>query len=136
VRQAGKGAGSAIRIIPKGKEKKAKELGERLSAAKPVYTGLPGSDAHGARHTGPSSRNHVLIASADAVICMPGDEGSIAEAKLAAEVYKKPVIAYAPVRCPRKEWHGVIDELEIRSIHDNKDLEEWLIRFIDSIVET
>jgi predicted Rossmann-fold nucleotide-binding protein len=120
---SGKGAGRAIRIVPKGREDKAKELGERLPGAATVYTALSG---RGAKHIGPSSRNHVLIATADAVICMPGDEGSIAEAMLAKQVYKKPVIAYAPVGGIQKEWHKAVGQYGILTILKKIDLEAWL----------
>jgi uncharacterized protein (TIGR00725 family) len=120
-----RGLGSAIRIIPEGKDAEAKEVGNRLPGAIPVYTNLPGNDKYN-RHKGPSSRNHVLIVTADGVICMPGESGSIAEAELAVEVYKKRVIAYAPSDEGYKEWHTAIKRLKIALVREGKELEGWL----------
>ena len=39
---------------------------------------------------------------------MPGDEGSIAEADLAMNVYKKHVIAYQPGGGTQIKWHMAI----------------------------
>jgi predicted Rossmann-fold nucleotide-binding protein len=118
-------ASRAIRIIPKGKEPQAEELGKRLSGATSVYTDLPADDSYN-RHKGPSSRNHVLIATADAVICMPGDDGSIAEAELAINVYKKPVIAYVPGAGSNTKWHMAITSCCIPVCTKKDALEAWL----------
>lgn len=121
-----KPSGKAIGIVPKGKEAKAKELSKRLPGAIRIHTDLPGTASCGARHTGPSSRNHVLIFTADIVICMPGDEGSIAEAGLAMEVYNKPTIAYAPPHGAETKWHKAIERLRIPIVHEIKDVKSWL----------
>jgi uncharacterized protein (TIGR00725 family) len=120
-----RGSGSAIRIIPKGKDDEAKKVGDRFPRAITVYTNLPGNDRYD-RHKGPSSRNHVLIATADRVICMPGGAGTIAEAELAVEVYKKRVIAYAPPRGGRTEWHKVIEKLKVPLVGKEMELKERL----------
>jgi predicted Rossmann-fold nucleotide-binding protein len=55
-----------------------------------IFTHLPLSGIAG---TDPRSRNHINILSSDAVIVLPGDEGTESEMTLAAR-YGKPVIAF------------------------------------------
>jgi len=55
-----------------------------------IYTHLP---ARGREGTLPSSRNHINVLSADAIIALPGQEGTDAEVWLATE-YGVPILAY------------------------------------------
>jgi uncharacterized protein (TIGR00725 family) len=55
-----------------------------------IRTHLPYSGAYG---TGPLSRNHINILSADAIIALPGAAGTSSEVHLALR-YQRPLIAY------------------------------------------
>jgi len=55
-----------------------------------VATHLPHS---GARGTGPTSRNHVNVLSSDALVVLPGGEGTLSEVRLALR-YGRPVVAW------------------------------------------
>jgi len=56
----------------------------------PIYTHLPYSGASG---TGDLSRNHINILSSDAIVALPGGDGTASEVELALR-YGKPVIAF------------------------------------------
>jgi len=55
-----------------------------------IYTHLPDSGLQGTLRT---SRNHVNVLSADAIVALPGEEGTASEIWLALQ-YGVPVIAY------------------------------------------
>jgi predicted Rossmann-fold nucleotide-binding protein len=55
-----------------------------------IYTHLPSSGEEG---THPSSRNHIVVLSADAVVAMPGQSGTWSEMSLALR-YGKPILAF------------------------------------------
>jgi predicted Rossmann-fold nucleotide-binding protein len=55
-----------------------------------IYTHLPDSGPDGTLHT---SRNHVNVLSADAIVAMPGREGTESEIWLATQ-YGVPIVAY------------------------------------------
>ena len=57
-----------------------------------IYTHLPDSGPLGTRHT---SRNHINVLTADALIALPGGEGTFSEMWLALR-YGVPLIAYGP----------------------------------------
>ncbi|HEU4997114.1 MAG TPA: hypothetical protein VFT29_19995 [Gemmatimonadaceae bacterium] len=57
-----------------------------------IYTHLPYS---GLRGKDDLSRNHINVLTSDAVIALPGEQGTAAEVSLAVD-YGKPVIVYAP----------------------------------------
>ena len=102
----GSSQGVAIRVIPSDVKRvtKAKELSANLSGAKCLFTELESRS-----QLGPDSRNHLLIAAADAVICLPGQEGSKSEARLAKQVYHKPVITYGSTGRGEDDWKKSID---------------------------
>jgi predicted Rossmann-fold nucleotide-binding protein len=119
-------AGTAVGIIPGSEQaiRKAKEVKHLLPKVKQIMTALPGYD-----HAGPSSRNHVLIYLANKVVLMPGDAGSIAEAKLAVGVYKKPAIAFDPSlrrTSPFLKWQQCVRELSVKRVSSIKAVEKWL----------
>jgi len=102
----GSSPGTAIRVIPADPKRvaKAKQLSASLQGAKCIFTELESRS-----HLGPDSRNHVLIAAADVVICLPGQEGSKSEARLAKQVYHKPVITYGVTGRGEDDWKKSID---------------------------
>lgn len=57
----------------------------------PIYTHLPLSGTDGQN---PLSRNHINVLSSDAIVVLPGSEGTASEAELALR-YGKPVVAFA-----------------------------------------
>jgi uncharacterized protein (TIGR00725 family) len=57
-----------------------------------VATHLPDRGAGGEL---PSSRNHLIILTADAIIALPGADGTASELRLALQ-YGRPVVAYVP----------------------------------------
>lgn len=118
--------GKAIGIVPKGKMSKAKMFANDLPGAVLIETDLTGVDSHGANHTGPGSRNHVLIATADAVVCLPGSHGSMDEAMLAMKIYKKHVVAFAPQGGTQTEWHTAVAGLGIPLLQTRVRLTSWL----------
>lgn len=61
-----------------------------------LRTHLPDSGTQGKKI---SSRNHIIVLSADVVIALPGSSGTRSEIKLALE-YKKPLILFSP----KGEW--------------------------------
>jgi uncharacterized protein (TIGR00725 family) len=80
-----------------------------------IYTHLPLSGDRG-RELG--SRNHINVLSSDAIIALPGSDGTVSEVLLALE-YGKPTIAYArdlrafdrfPSAVPRTSQLDVIEE--------------------------
>ena len=96
--------GIVIGVVP-GKVRHLRELEERnaadveyeLSSGNPnewvelaIYTHLPDSGVEG---TLGSSRNHINVLSADAIVALPGRDGTESEMWLATQ-YKVPVIAY------------------------------------------
>jgi predicted Rossmann-fold nucleotide-binding protein len=60
-----------------------------------IYTHLPLSGAQG---TDTLSRNHIIVLSANAIIALPGGEGTKSEMRL-AQTYGKPVIVYGEHAC-------------------------------------
>jgi len=58
-----------------------------------IYTHLPYSGAQGAHDL---SRNHINVLSSDAIVALPGEEGTASEVALALH-YRKPVIAFSPL---------------------------------------
>jgi uncharacterized protein (TIGR00725 family) len=71
---------AALGIIPSRKQPQVQ------APAIVIRTQLPGDDP-----VSLCSRNHINVILADRVVCMPGSEGTIAEAKLASQLYSKPV---------------------------------------------
>jgi predicted Rossmann-fold nucleotide-binding protein len=61
-----------------------------------IYTHLPDSGAAGTRRT---SRNHINVLSADAIVALPGQDGTAAEVWLATQ-YGVPIIAYGAHEAP------------------------------------
>jgi predicted Rossmann-fold nucleotide-binding protein len=59
-----------------------------------IYTHLPDSGDRGTLRT---SRNHINVLSADAIVALPGGAGTAAELFLAVR-YRKPVVAYGDHR--------------------------------------
>jgi predicted Rossmann-fold nucleotide-binding protein len=55
-----------------------------------IFTHLPDSGAQGTLR---SSRNHINVLSADAIVALPGEEGTVAEMWLAVQ-YGVPIVAY------------------------------------------
>ncbi len=74
-----------------------------------VFTHLPDSGAEGTRAT---SRNHINVLSADAVVALPGREGTASEAWLAIQ-YGVPIVAY-----------GVHDETLPASVRRARNIDE------------
>lgn len=74
--------GSSISILPAGKKGGYPNPYVEI----PIQTHLYGKDPRS-----PESRNHINVLTADAVVVLPGGEGTVAEAELALEPYKKPV---------------------------------------------
>ncbi|PYR21059.1 MAG: molybdenum cofactor carrier protein [Acidobacteria bacterium] len=108
--------GIVIGVLP-GKVRSLRELEERsatdvayeLASGYPnawvelgIYTHLPDSGVEG---TLGSSRNHINVLSADAVVALPGREGTESEVWLATQ-YNVPVIAYGAYRDNRVP-HGI-----------------------------
>jgi predicted Rossmann-fold nucleotide-binding protein len=78
-------------------ERNAADIDYRLPPGYPndwveltIYTHLPHSGPDGTLHT---SRNHVSVLSADAIVAMPGREGTESEIWLATQ-YGVPIVAY------------------------------------------
>lgn len=113
-------SGVAIRVIPSDAKRvqKAKQLSASLAGAKCIFTELESRS-----HLGPDSRNHVLIAAADVVICLPGQQGSISEARLAKQVYHKPVITYGVKARGEDDWKNSTDCYQIGR---TENPEAWL----------
>ena len=116
----GSSSGIAIRVIPADPKRvqRAKQLSEILTGAKCIFTELESRS-----QLGPDSRNHVLIAAADVVICLPGQEGSKSEARLAKQVYHKPVITYGTKARGEDDWKNSIDCYKIGR---TENPEAWL----------
>ena len=108
--------GIVIGVLP-GKVRSLRELEERsatdvayeLASGYPnawvelgIYTHLPDSGVEG---TLGSSRNHINVLSADAVVALPGREGTESEVWLATQ-YNVPVIAYGAYENHRVP-HGI-----------------------------
>jgi predicted Rossmann-fold nucleotide-binding protein len=60
----------------------------------PIFTHLPLS---GERGKDPMSRNHLNVLSAQALVVLPGEAGTLSEAELALR-YRKPVLLFGPSR--------------------------------------
>ena len=58
----------------------------------PIYTHLPHS---GVRGKEPLSRNHINVLSCDAIVALPGGDGTASEVSLAVK-YRKPVVVFTP----------------------------------------
>ena len=89
-------AGICIGIIPCESESeratpKAGYPNEFVELA--IYTHLPYSGAQGAHDL---SRNHINVLSSDAIVALPGEEGTASEVALALR-YGTPVIAFSPI---------------------------------------
>lgn len=76
----------------------------------PIRTHLPLSGAMG---SDPRSRNHINVLTADAIVALPGGEGTRSEVQLAVR-YQRPAILYGP-RDAFWEWPRVAhaDALEV-----------------------
>ena len=68
-----------------------------------IYTHLPDSGLQGTLR---SSRNHINVLSADAIVALPGREGTESEVWLATQ-YKVPVIAYGSYDDDHRVPHGI-----------------------------
>ncbi len=80
-----------------------------------IYTHLPDS---GTRGTLASSRNHVNVLSADAIVALPGREGTESEIWLAIQ-YGVPIVAYgthAPPGIPHAATLDQLREFLVRSL--------------------
>jgi predicted Rossmann-fold nucleotide-binding protein len=123
--------GKAVGIIPKGKEPGAAKVKSLLPQVLQVQTELPGKLADGTGdHSGPSSRNRVLISLASKVVLMPGGVGSAAEAELASK-YQKQVIAYDPAKGSgaqdgSESWRQTITKLKIDAVQSLPEVVRWL----------
>lgn len=129
----------AVGIIPHGKQEKAAKIRDALKKALgkddlpnflQVQTDLPGRlpDGKTKDHSGPSSRNRVLISQASKVVLMPGGDGSAAEAKLASD-YGKQVIAYDPnsgAHDGSESWRQTIADLKITAVQSEHAVVKWL----------
>lgn len=122
----GSALGKAIRVIPSlpRRVQQANALSPSLAGAQCVFTGLESIS-----HIGPDSRNHVLIATADAIICLPGQEGSKSEARLARQVYHKPVIAYGLANKDEQDWNKKTCDYHIAR---TENVEAWLRQVLGS----
>jgi predicted Rossmann-fold nucleotide-binding protein len=84
-----------------------------------IYTHLPDSGPEGTLR---SSRNHINVLSADAIVALPGREGTVAEMWLATQ-YGVPILAYGdahgptPYGIPRAQ---TIDEVREFLIHNTR----------------
>jgi uncharacterized protein (TIGR00725 family) len=65
-----------------------------------IYTHLPYSGSRGKEDL---SRNHINVLTCNAIIALPGGDGTAAEVSLAVE-YGKPVIAYSPDESLTKDF--------------------------------
>ncbi|MZH06078.1 MAG: molybdenum cofactor carrier protein [Nitrospinae bacterium] len=83
-----------------------------------IRTHLPDSGTKGKLT---SSRNHIIILSADLIVALPGGSGTRSEIELALD-YKKPVILLSP----DEEWKSFKGKAEIAAGLDD------VIRFIES----
>src|SRR5438094_7117992 len=85
-----------------------------------IYTHLPDSGPEGTLR---SSRNHINVLSADAIVALPGREGTSSEVWLAKQ-YGVPVIAYGDHQAGPP--HGIAHAKSIEEVR------EFLYRFISS----
>jgi predicted Rossmann-fold nucleotide-binding protein len=109
----------------------AKEVGYDLLPGYPnewvelaIYTHLPDSGTEG---TLVSSRNHITVLSADAIVALPGREGTVSEMWLATQ-YGVPIIAYGD-HGPRAA-HGVPHAATLDA------LREFLVRALSPSAES
>ena len=125
----------AIGILPKGSLTRAQAIYQQhFQQIQFIETQLDAKDSLG-RHThyGPNSRNHVLIYSGDIIVCLPGGPGSIAEAEMAKDWYKKTaIIAFDPEAASSKTaelnpWRAKIKTLEIELVKSNDVVCSWLL---------
>ena len=98
-----------VRSLREIEERSATDVAYELASGYPnawvelaIYTHLPDSGVEG---TLGSSRNHINVLSADAVVALPGREGTESEVWLATQ-YNVPVIAYGAYRDNRVP-HGI-----------------------------
>ena len=82
----------------------------------PVRTHL--SD-RGSAGEGPGSRNHLVILSADAVVALPGGEGTASELKLAVR-YGRPVILFGRDDATSRGGKG--EEQRVHHVRDAREL--------------
>ena len=83
-----------------------------------LRTHLPDSGAQGKKI---SSRNHIIVLSADVAIALPGSSGTRSEIELALE-YKKPLILFSP----NGEWKEF--EQHAETANTLKDVTQKLIK--------
>lgn len=90
--QAQPARGISIGVLPASKSDPAKtpEGYPNAYVQLPIYTHLPDRGEQGAL---PTSRNHINVLSADAIVALPGSHGTATELELAAR-YGKPVIRF------------------------------------------
>ncbi|HKB14218.1 MAG TPA: hypothetical protein VKD69_26315 [Vicinamibacterales bacterium] len=106
-------------------ERIAGEVGYDLPAGYPndwveltIYTHLPDTGAEGALA---SSRNHLNVLSADAIVALPGREGTESEIWLATQ-YGVPIVAYGkhgpqvPHAIPHASTLGALRDFLVRSL--------------------
>jgi predicted Rossmann-fold nucleotide-binding protein len=124
-----------IGILPKGSLTRAQAAYQQhFRQIQNVETQLDAKDSLG-RHThhGPNSRNHVLIYSGDIIVCLPGGEGSMAEAEMAKDWYKKSaIVAFDPeVSCNKTAeldpWRNKIKALGIELLTSGDAVCNWLL---------
>jgi hypothetical protein len=90
------GASSSVSSPPRSKDSKVTAVTYSAPLGYPndwielaIYTHLPDSGAAGTLHT---SRNHINVLSADAIVALPGGEGTRSEMWLATQ-YRVPAVA-------------------------------------------
>lgn len=82
-----------------------------------IRTHLPYSGPLGAHDL---SRNHINILSSDAIVALPGGEGTVSEITLAVR-YEKPVIVYSLA-----EWAQATIPQLVRCVRDIREVERFL----------
>lgn len=125
----------AIGILPKDSRPRAQAIYQQhFQQIQFIETQLDARDSLG-RHThyGPNSRNHVLIYAGDIIVCLPGGEGSMAEAEMAKDWYtKSAIIAFDPEADSNKTaelnpWRDKINELGIELLTSGDKVCDWLL---------
>lgn len=90
----------------------------------PIYTHLPLS---GRRGSDPLSRNHINILSSDAVIALPGRNGTLNEIQLAL-AYERPLVAFLS---SRDQFPNLPSEVPV--VHALGDLAQWLCGVLSKV---
>lgn len=88
----------------------------------PIRTHLPLSGAAG---TDCRSRNHINVLTADAIVALPGSDGTRSEVELAIR-YGRPVLAYLGGAPRPADWP------EVGVVATLPEVEAWLLRFTAS----